>query len=87
MPSPCLLCFNVANVLQLKASFLSSLLDWAVSFVPNFSSSNLVDFVYFFDSRWLLLLYTFRVHELFFFFNKLLFIKEKSFDVACFNNV
>jgi hypothetical protein len=38
-------------VLQLKSSFLSALLDWAVTFVPNFSSSNLVDFVSFLDFR------------------------------------
>jgi hypothetical protein len=35
--------------LQLKASFLSSLLDWIVTFVPNFSLSNLEDFVNFLD--------------------------------------
>jgi hypothetical protein len=39
-----------SNVLCLKSS-LSSLLDWAVAFVPNFSSSNLVDLVHFLDFR------------------------------------
>jgi hypothetical protein len=38
-----------SNVLQLKPSFLSALLDWAVTIVPNFSSSNLVDLVNFLD--------------------------------------
>jgi hypothetical protein len=38
------------NVLHLKASFLSSLLDWALTFVPNFSS-NIVGFVNFLDFR------------------------------------
>jgi hypothetical protein len=33
----------------LKSSFLSALLDWAVTFILNFSSSNLVDFVNFLD--------------------------------------
>jgi hypothetical protein len=37
-------------VLQLKSSFLSAL-DWVVTFVPNFSSSNLVNFVNFLDFR------------------------------------
>jgi hypothetical protein len=36
-------------VVQLKASFLSFLLEWAVTSVPNFSFSNLVDFVNFLD--------------------------------------
>jgi hypothetical protein len=42
---------NVHFVLQLKSSFLSSLLDWAVSSVPNFSSSSLVDLENFLDFR------------------------------------
>jgi hypothetical protein len=32
-----------SNVLQFKSSFLKSLLDWGITFVPNFSSFNLVD--------------------------------------------
>jgi hypothetical protein len=36
-------------VLRLKSSFLRSLLDWAVAYVPNFSSSNIVDLVNFLD--------------------------------------
>jgi hypothetical protein len=35
----------------LKSSFLRSLLDWAVVFVPNFSSSDLVDLGNFLDFR------------------------------------
>jgi hypothetical protein len=38
-------------VLQLKSSFLSALLDWAVTFVPNFSSSNLLGLFDFLDFR------------------------------------
>jgi hypothetical protein len=38
-----------SNVIQIKSSFLNALLDWAVTFVPNFSSSNLVDLVHFLD--------------------------------------
>ena len=40
-----------SNVLQLKFTFLSALLDCVVNFVPNFSSSNLVDLVNFLDFR------------------------------------
>jgi hypothetical protein len=36
-----------SNVLQLKSSFFSALLDWAVTFIPNFSSSNLENLVTF----------------------------------------
>jgi hypothetical protein len=57
-------------VLCLKSSFLGSLLDWAVAYVPNFSP-NLVDFVYSFRFSsplgWLHLLYIFRVRGLCFF--------------------
>jgi hypothetical protein len=59
-------------VLQLKSS-LRSFLDWAVTFVPNFSSSNLVD-VNFLDFR---PQYTFVLYEGFASYsNKLLFIKK-----------
>jgi hypothetical protein len=40
-----------SNALQLKSPFLSTLLDWVVSFVPNFSSFCFVDFVNFLDFR------------------------------------
>jgi hypothetical protein len=40
-----------SNVFFLKSSFLRSLLDWAVVFVPNFSSSDLVDLGNFLDCR------------------------------------
>jgi len=63
------------NVLQLKSS-LSSLIDWALSFVPNFSSSSSKPFRFSTPLGWLLLLYTFHVCGLFFFFGKLLFIKK-----------
>jgi hypothetical protein len=36
-----------SNVLCLKSSFLRSLVDWTVAYVPNFSSSNLVDSITF----------------------------------------
>jgi hypothetical protein len=36
-------------MLRLKSSFLRFLLDWAITYIPNFSSSNLVDFVNFLD--------------------------------------
>jgi hypothetical protein len=38
-------------LLCLKFLFLRSLLDWAVVYVPTFSSSNLFDLVNFLDSR------------------------------------
>jgi hypothetical protein len=37
-----------SNVFKLKSS-LSSHLDWVITFVPNFSSSNLLDLVNFLD--------------------------------------
>jgi hypothetical protein len=40
-----------SNVLSLESSFLRSLLDWIVVYVPNFSSSNLVELVNFLDCR------------------------------------
>ena len=49
--NPCLFEDRKSNVLQLKSSFLSALLDWFVSLVPNFFSSNLVDLVNFLDFR------------------------------------
>jgi len=57
-------------MLCLESSFLTSLLDWVVVYVPNFSS-NLVD-------AYRVLLYTFRVQGLCpFLLIKLLFIKKK----------
>jgi hypothetical protein len=47
----CLFKDRESNVLKLKSFFLSALLDWVASFVPNFSSSNLVDLVNFLDFR------------------------------------
>jgi hypothetical protein len=38
-----------SNVLLLKSSFLTSLLDWALAHVPTFSSGNLVDLICFLD--------------------------------------
>jgi len=69
-----------SNVLQLKSSFLSSLLDWAVFFVSNFSSYSLVDFVNFLDFRPIMVaasLVHFLCTQVFFFINKLIFIKKK----------
>jgi hypothetical protein len=40
-----------SNVVQLKSSFLRALLDWVISFIPNFSSSNLADPINFLDFR------------------------------------
>jgi hypothetical protein len=47
----CLFEDHESNVIQLKSSFLSALLDCVVNFVPNFSSSNLVDLVNLLDFR------------------------------------
>jgi hypothetical protein len=56
-----------SNVLCLKSSSLSSL-SWAVAYIPNFSTSNHVDFVHFLEDRHqygsCILLYTFCVREL-----------------------
>jgi hypothetical protein len=41
-----------SNVLCLKSSFFRLLLDWVVAYVPNFSSSNLVDLVDLLDFRY-----------------------------------